>query len=499
MVLGIAVVLLSQSCGSGGNKKKVVDVPETAGEGGQAGSPVTSAGGQLGEGGVPTAAGAGGAAGGANAAGASGAASECPVGFGECDGDLSEACEQDLSELDHCGACDVACSNAHGAITCEALACKVGTCLDGYGDCNGDPNDGCETALIENDEHCGACGRDCTSVGATCTVDSCGDIKMQQNIFLGTGNGAFNDRAFAFSSEIGIANLTRTNGKVQLFPLDGSPGKVIWDLAGGESSNETLVIHGQEVIWAQRGTPNVIRKKLATDASNALPTDIFYPEDLPVYLREQGNYFYWISGDYGEPAYVYRRLRDAAVSDPGTRIVDVPQGSASSLSGFAVTTDAIYWVTSDDANAGTTDNDIRTTPLTGGVPVSVPKVAGATDAVIKDFGNFTLSPSLTAVGDTLYFARTIGDTVLNGVYRFKKGDLAPTKLAEAENVTTFAVGEDWIYYGLLAQQGVWRAPIGGGQGVKVGQSYQTTIVGVHDKFAYVAFVNQPSYFYKIFQ
>ena len=220
---------------------------------------------------------------------------------------------------------------------------------------------------------------------------------------------------------------------------------------------------------------------------------------LPVYLREQGDFFYWISGDYGEPGYVYRRLRDAPTDDAGTRIVDVVQGTAATISGFAVTTDAIYWVTSDDANAGTTDNDIRTTPLTGGVPTSVPKVAGATDAVIKDFGNFTISPSLTAVGDTLYFARTIGETTLNGVYRFNKGDAAPTKIAEAENVTTFAVGDAWVYYGLLAQQGVWRAPLTGGQGVKVGQNYQTTIVGVDDTFAYVAFVNQPSYFYKIFQ
>lgn len=32
----------------------------------------------------------------------------------------------------------------------------------------------------------------------------------------------------------------------------------------------------------------------------------------------------------------------------------------------------------------------------------------------------------------------------------------------------------------------------------VGQNYQSTIVGTDDQFAYVAFVNQPSYFYKIF-
>lgn len=433
------------------------------------------------------------------AAGAAGSpSSECPTGFDECDGDLSEACEQDLSELDTCGSCDVACTNEHGGIVCEDLKCKITSCADGYADCNDDPNDGCETGLIGNDENCGACGRDCSSVGATCTVDSCGDIPMQQNVSIGVGNGPFNDRCWAFSTEIGIANMTKSSPAVQLFPLDGSPGKVIWNLGSGESSNETLAIVGQEIFWAQRGTPNVVRKKLATAASDALPTDVFFPEDLPAYFRAQGDYFYWISGDYGEPAYVYRRLRSADKDDPGTRIVEVAQGSAASLSGFAVTTNAIYWVTSDDLNAATTDNDVRTVPLTGGTPTSVPKVAGATNATIKDFGNFTISPSLQAVGEYVYFARTIDETTLNGVYRFKTGESAPTKVVEGENITTFAVSDAYVYYGLLNQQGVWRAPIAGGVGVKVSQSYQTTIVGTDDEFAYVAFVNQPSYFFKIF-
>jgi hypothetical protein len=128
----------------------------------------------------------------------------------------------------------------------------------------------------------------------------------------------------------------------------------------------------------------------------------------------------------------------------------------------------------------------------------VPKVPGASDGQIKDFGNYTISANLTAVGDTLYFARTIDQSTLNGVYRFKQGDAAPTKLAEFEDVSTFAVANDFIYYGNSNNQGVWRAPIAGGQGVKVSQSYLTTVVGTDAKFAYVAFVNQPAYFYKIF-
>jgi hypothetical protein len=499
--------VLSQSCGASDDKKRVRQV--TGGEGGglaeggepaSAGGPTTSAvGGQGGIAGVPDGAMAGAAGAPDSTAGAAGGASECPSGFGECDGDPSDACEQDLNSVETCGDCETACTNEHGGIDCEDLTCVVTACEAGYDDCNGDPNDGCETNLVNNDEHCGACGRDCSSVGASCAVDSCGDIPMQQNVSLGIGNGPFNDRAFAFSSQVGIANMSRTSSVVRFFGLDGTTSKVIWDTTGGNSGNETLLFEGQDIIWAQAGTPNVVRKKAVSAEPLTLPTDLFYPEDLPVYLRSQGDYYYWISGDYGEPGYVYRRLRSAASTVAGSRIVDVVQGSSASISGFAVTNDAIYWVTADDLDAGTLDNDIRTTPLTGGVPTSVPMVAGASDGQIKDFGNFTIIPNLTAVGDTLYFARTIGESSINGIYSYKQGDAAPTKLVEAENVTTFALGEAYIYYGLLNQQGVWRAPLAGGQGVMVGPSYQTTIVGVDDEFAYVAFVNQPSYFYKIFQ
>jgi hypothetical protein len=505
LFLGAAVGLLSQSCGSSDQKKNARQ--PNAGEGGgageggpapQAGSPADNPGGLGGTPAEPM----GGAAGTVNVAGAAGAAGEnvdCPTGFGECDGDLSVACEQDLNSLETCGDCETTCSNAHGGISCENLTCKVTSCDANYGDCNGDPNDGCETNLVNNDEHCGACARDCSSVGATCTVDSCGDIPMQQNVSIGVGNGPWNDRTWAFSSDFGIVNMTRANSVVQWFGLDGTSMKVIWNLGTGETGNGTLVIDGQDVYWAQRGTPNVIRKKALSEASAALPTDVFYPEDLPAYLRRQGDYFYWISGEYGEPSYVYRRLFTAPSSVAGDRIVDVAQGPAGDITGFAVTTDAIYWITGNDPDVATLDNDIRMTPLTGGVPTSVPKVPGAADGQIKDIGIYTISANLTAVGDTLYFARTVGQSALNGVYRYKKGDAAPTKLVEFEDVSTFAVGDAFIYYGNANTQGVWRAPLAGGQGVKVGQSYLTTVVGTDAKFAYVAFVNQPAYFYKIVQ
>lgn len=506
MFLGAAVGLLLQSCGSSDGKKSVRQ--PTGGEGGEgeggageggeatrAGRPAENPGGQGGGGAANPIGGAAGA-GGAGAAGTNG---DCPTGFDECDGDPSQACEQDLNSVEACGDCETTCSNAHGGISCENQTCTVTSCDTGYGDCNGDPSDGCETNLVSNDEHCGACARDCSSVSATCTVDSCGAIPMQQNVSIGIGNGPWNDRTWAFSSDLGIVNMTRANSVVQWFGLDGTSSKVIWTLGAGETGNGTLVIDGQDIYWAQRGTPNVVRKKALGEATAALPTDVFYPEDLPAYLRRQGDYFYWISGEYGEPGYVYRRPFTAASDVAGDRIVNVAQGPAGDITGFAVTTDAIYWITGNDLDAATLDNDIRTTPLTGGVPTSVPKVAGATDGQIKDFGNYTINANLTAVGDTLYFARTIGASALNGVYRYKKGDAAPTKLVEFEDVSTFAVASDFIYYGNSNYQGVWRAPITGGQGVLVSPTYLTTLVGTDAKFAYIALVNQPGSFYKIFQ
>jgi hypothetical protein len=345
-------------------------------------------------------------------------------------------------------------------------------------------------------------------VGATCKVlvrqgfpdvDTCGDIRVHDNVPIVPG-GPFNANAWVFSETHGIFHMTKTNGILRRFPLDGSAYKTIWNNGNlTTAGNESIAIDGDDVLWSQYGTPSVVLRKPIAAAEAALPADAFFPEYYPAYLRVQGDYYYWISGENGEPGYVYRRLRTAVQAEKGSRIVNVAQGSSSYISGFAVTTDAIYWITGDDLNAATTDNDIRTVPLTGGVPTFVPAVPGAADAVVKDGSQATMSVHLTAVGDALYFARTAGDSPLNGVYRFRKGDAAPTKIVTAENVTTFAVGPDHVYYGLLLSPGVWSAPLAGGQGVQKSEDYVTRTLGTAGKFVYVAFTNVPAYIYKQFQ
>jgi hypothetical protein len=88
----------------------------------------------------------------------------CPPGRDDCDGEQENGCEVDLgSDPDHCGACDRRChadgGNASGA-QCTGGACVL-DCTLTWGDCDGDPDNGCETTLWYNDEHCGQCGREC--------------------------------------------------------------------------------------------------------------------------------------------------------------------------------------------------------------------------------------------------------------------------------------------------------------------------------------------------
>ncbi|MGE0789820.1 MAG: hypothetical protein AB7S26_29375, partial [Sandaracinaceae bacterium] len=91
----------------------------------------------------------------------------CEPGYGDCDGDPANGCETNTdTELDHCGACDASCTVANGEGACASGTCTVARCSAGYDDCDGDAADGCETDL-RNAETCGACGNDCTASGST--------------------------------------------------------------------------------------------------------------------------------------------------------------------------------------------------------------------------------------------------------------------------------------------------------------------------------------------
>ncbi len=87
----------------------------------------------------------------------------------DCDGNADNGCEVDVdSDPDNCGDCGKVCSRAGTAkVVCAHGTCNV-ACKAHFGDCNKKPDDGCETDLDKDPQHCGRCDR-------VCTGTRCGD------------------------------------------------------------------------------------------------------------------------------------------------------------------------------------------------------------------------------------------------------------------------------------------------------------------------------------
>jgi hypothetical protein len=102
----------------------------------------------------------------------------CNTGFGNCDGNTQNGCESNLrNNLEHCGACGVSCAFARATAACTDGACAIAACEQGFGNCDGMTSTGCETSTSNNPAHCGTCGTVCPSPpGATaaCNNATCG-------------------------------------------------------------------------------------------------------------------------------------------------------------------------------------------------------------------------------------------------------------------------------------------------------------------------------------
>lgn len=100
----------------------------------------------------------------------------CDPGLADCDRNASNGCEVDVrSSLNHCGMCGVNCAPPHATASCSQRVCRVESCEDGYGNCDGDVTNGCESVLASSPQNCGTCGVRCASIGgsASCVGGRC--------------------------------------------------------------------------------------------------------------------------------------------------------------------------------------------------------------------------------------------------------------------------------------------------------------------------------------
>jgi hypothetical protein len=82
----------------------------------------------------------------------------CAQGKKDCAG----VCVSANDPATGCGgaSCDP-CSSAHARVTCANGACALGSCDDGFADCNHTPGDGCEIDLTSDPKNCGRCDGAC--------------------------------------------------------------------------------------------------------------------------------------------------------------------------------------------------------------------------------------------------------------------------------------------------------------------------------------------------
>ena len=104
---------------------------------------------------------------------------DCMVGWGDCDSDLANGCETDLNDTRaHCGRCGFTCPlAANSQPRCSMGMCDVRCDSTRFRDCNHDPVDGCEVDVL-NDLACGLCPRDpgvvvCLPGGCGCDMSGC--------------------------------------------------------------------------------------------------------------------------------------------------------------------------------------------------------------------------------------------------------------------------------------------------------------------------------------
>lgn len=107
----------------------------------------------------------------------------CDLGYDDCDGDLANGCEAALDSPERCGSCDVSCvrDDLHFLAQCtDPLTSTCGTsCAAGYGNCNDDSTDGCETPL-STPTHCGACNVSCVGDAVVNGQGFCADAATSQ-------------------------------------------------------------------------------------------------------------------------------------------------------------------------------------------------------------------------------------------------------------------------------------------------------------------------------
>jgi hypothetical protein len=112
----------------------------------------------------------------------------CISGWGDCNGVPDDGCERDTTSVNNCGSCGNNCTALDhvSRVRCEVGECAIDDCDRGFQDANGIASDGCEYfCIITSGAHevCDAVDNDCD----TETDEDCGSLVLYLSFDEGVG------------------------------------------------------------------------------------------------------------------------------------------------------------------------------------------------------------------------------------------------------------------------------------------------------------------------
>ncbi|HOX44650.1 MAG TPA: choice-of-anchor D domain-containing protein [Myxococcota bacterium] len=103
--------------------------------------------------------------------------SDCNPGWADCNGDGTTCETNTAADPNNCGGCGNQCefANDHGTFSCVGSTCVVSSCEAGWGNCDSQAPNGCETDVSQDAQNCGYCGHVCQldHAGSYCAASAC--------------------------------------------------------------------------------------------------------------------------------------------------------------------------------------------------------------------------------------------------------------------------------------------------------------------------------------
>lgn len=103
----------------------------------------------------------------------------CPAGTQDCQG--TGICQTNTNtNVSNCGGCGRVCFTTNGIPNCINGQCGVSSCNPGFANCDGTPDNGCESKINTDINNCGGCGKKCITtngipncINGQCGISSC--------------------------------------------------------------------------------------------------------------------------------------------------------------------------------------------------------------------------------------------------------------------------------------------------------------------------------------